>query len=673
MEASLRHNGGMVQPITERAADVFSHKRHRPRLRRKERIQFEADAAAQSWLRRQGITPAEPPVLRDLPRQSGLGIPKLRHAALPPRRAEENFDAGMAVSAFRVFRWVYGALHFFLGVLLDKMTGKDTEQRRAWRLRTTFEALGTTFIKFGQQLSMRLDLLPYAYTRELESMLDNVPAFPVEQAISAIETATGKPLAETFSAFDRIPIGSASIACVYHGVLRSGEEVAIKIRRPGIGPSLAADMRALEWLLNFSELFYMPPGFTANFIYELRSMLMEELNFVREARFGELYRRRMHKKLNKQFRFTTAPKVFFDYSSNNVLVTEYVKGIFVHEIITALETDNKEALAKLEELNIQPVILARRIQMIARYNNFENIFFHADLHPANILVQPGNKIVLIDFGSCGSFSRRELNSWRRWYDAQRADDVGGMAQAAMTIVEPLPPIDKDEFGIRLEAMFWSDLYAIKSKHSHWSERISARLWMGFLRLCREYHVPMRLNTLRMVRASMLGDTISARLDPDIDTYKEFRHYEKGAGHRSRKRIFKRLRELTGPTKWVRIETGIDSTLKFFFQLQRTVDSLRNIPIAALIGKAAHAMEVAIRIVMTAGVSSSAIALMILLKQFIDDRYRGSGVHPDTFLNILWRVVSDNGWWQLFMVFVIAISGRRIFVRLHEKSYDKRTN
>jgi ubiquinone biosynthesis protein len=651
--------------------DGFSRKR-RPRLRRKERIQLEADAATQSWLRRQGIAPSEPPVLRDLPRQNGLGIPKLRQAALPPRRAEENFDAGMTVSAFRVFRWVYGALHFFCGVLWDKMTGKDSEQRRAWRLRMTFEALGTTFIKFGQQLSMRLDLLPYAYTRELESMLDNVKAFPVEQAIAAIEVATGEPLDETFSAFDRDPIGSASVACVYHAVLRSGEEVAIKVRRPGIGPSLAADMRALAWLLNLSELFYMPPGFTANFIYELRTMLMEELNFVREARFGELYRRRMNKKLNKEFRFTTAPKIFFRYSSNDVLVTEYVKGIFVHEIITALETKNEAALAKLEELNIQPVILARRIQMVARYNNFENIFFHADIHPANMLIQPGNKIVLIDFGSCGSFSRRELTSWRRWYDAQSTDDVGGMAQAAMSIVEPLPPIDKDDFAIRLEALFWTDLYAIKSKHSHWSERISARLWMGFLKLCREYHIPMRLNTLRMVRASMLGDTISARLDPDIDTYKEFRHYEKGAGKRARKRICKRLRRLTGPTKWIRLETGVDSVLKLFFQVQRTVDSLRSIPIVALMGKAAHAAQVAIRVSMIGGGTSTAIALYILAQQFINSHWRG-GRHPDAFTTIWWRVVSDNGWWQLFLLVVIAIAGRRIFVRLHEKSYEKQTN
>ena len=531
-------------------------------------------------------------VFIDLPRSKGLGTSKLRAPAFPPRREEVTFKAGFFSTVGRLFLWLFGGLHFSLGVLWDRLRGIDCDATRAVRLRRTFEMLGTTFIKLGQQLSMRLDILPYAYTRELESMLDHVPPIDEADAIAIVERATGKNIHEVFSRFDSAPIGSASIACVYHGVLKSGEHVAVKVRRPGIGEKLIADMRALQWLMIVAEMALIPPDFTSNFIRELRMMLLEELDFVREARFGDLYRRATRK--HKQFHFVTAPKVFFKLSNSEVLVTEYVQGYWMHEIITALETDDEAAVARMREMNIDPIVLARRIQLIARFNNFENIFFHADIHPANLLVQPGNKIVLIDFGSCGSFSRKELNSWRRWFDAQSINDVSGMVQASLAIIEPLPPINKDEFALRLESVFWNDLYAIKSKQSEWSERISARVWLGFLKLSREFNVPMRLNMLRMIRASMLSDTIAARLDHDQDPYKEFRHYEKGAGKRAKKRIGKRLHRLLGPSKYIRIENGIEAGLKSLYQVQRTLDSIRNIRIVPLIGKAAQFFVLALR-------------------------------------------------------------------------------
>src|SRR6185369_10290242 len=111
------------------------------------------------------------------------------------------------------------------------------------------------------------------------------------------------------------------------------------------------------------------------FSFELSTMLMEELDFRREARFAELFRRRTRK--TRDLRFASAPKVYFDHSTNDVLVTEYVTGVWVTDVLTALEMDDDAALQELKAMNIDPVILARRIQLIARFNNFENIFFHA--------------------------------------------------------------------------------------------------------------------------------------------------------------------------------------------------------------------------------------------------------------------------------------------------------
>jgi ubiquinone biosynthesis protein len=108
-------------------------------------------------------------------------------------------------------------------------------------LRQTFANIGGTFIKFGQQMAIRVDLLPYAYCEELTKLLDRVEPFPSAQAITAVERVTGKPLAETFRTFDPAPIGSASVACVYQAILLNGDKVAVKVRRPHIGELFEAD------------------------------------------------------------------------------------------------------------------------------------------------------------------------------------------------------------------------------------------------------------------------------------------------------------------------------------------------------------------------------------------------------------------------------------------------
>jgi len=644
---------GEIPPSSESEPDEGS-KAWRARMRRRDRVQLAADSAVRRWHELTGTAPNAPPVIRPLPRPEGLGVVKAPDAALPPRRQEEVFKAGTLRTILRLFVWVRGGLHFIFGILADKLHGRDNIQRRAVRLRLAFEAMGTTFIKFGQQLSMRLDVLPYAYTRELESMLDRVEPMDEDAAIATVERVTKRSIDETFSAFDRKPIGSASVACVYQAVLRTGERVAVKVRRPGIGNRLAADMRALEWLLAVAEMFFVPPGFTSNFMHELRTMLFEELDFVREARFTDLFRKKMRK--TKQLGFATAPKVFFAHSSTEVLVTEFVQGIWMNELLTALESEDRDAIDKLREMNIEPLILARRIQLVARFNNFEHIFFHADIHPANLLVQPGNRIVLIDFGSCGSFSRKELNSWRRWFDAQSVNDVGGMVQAALGIIEPLPPIDKDEFALRLETMFWNDLYAIKDKHSDWSERISARLWLGFLKLSREFRVPMRLNTLRMIRASMLADTIAARLDNDQDPYEEFRHYERGAGRRARKRTAKRLRRLLGPGKWTRLENGIEAGLKFVYQVQKALDSLGTVSLVPLIGKAAEAS------ILLFGVLGRILVLLSIFATVY------SVMDPHLTLPQVLLKVFKNYLYHAFVLIIVLIAVRKLRARLRDREY-----
>ena len=216
------------------------------------------------------------------------------------------------------------------------MLGRASVPRSAVRFRETLERTGGSFIKIGQQLSLRADLLPYAYCAELSKLLDRTNPIPTSQAIDVIERSLGLPLSAIFESFDPNPIGSASLACVYQARLKTGEHVAVKVRRPGIGRLIAADLRALDWLLVVAEtMALIRPGMTTQFRRELGKMLIAELNFRTEARYNEMFRIRTQKDGDG----ITAPHVYFRYCTDEVLVNELVSGVWMWELMAAVDQE----------------------------------------------------------------------------------------------------------------------------------------------------------------------------------------------------------------------------------------------------------------------------------------------------------------------------------------------
>jgi ubiquinone biosynthesis protein len=270
-------------------------------------------------------------------------------------------------------------------------------------------------------------MLPVQYCQELANMLDNFLPFPTEEAIATIERNTGKKLDEIFSAFDPPPIGSASIACVFQAVLRdTGQKVAVKVRRPKIYELFEADFRVIELLTSAIETFtIVRPGFTENLRQEIRSTLSSELDFRREARLCELFERRSRKLKKKQF---TAPKIFFEHSSEEVLVQEFVSGIWLWEILAAVEQRDPVALERMRQLNIQPKEIARRLIFANNWGVFAHLAFHADPHPANIVIQANNKLVFVDFGACGYINSVRRVIYQRVYESFLNEGPYAMAQ-----------------------------------------------------------------------------------------------------------------------------------------------------------------------------------------------------------------------------------------------------
>ena len=406
-------------------------------------------------------------VLRPIPRRPSLFAmhPVSASAPLAP---PVTFDVGFFACLARLVVWLKVALQLGASMMRDRLAGTSTIERRARRMRESLEQVGGTFVKLGQQIAMRIDLLPWEYCVEFSKMLDRMAPFPVAQALAAVERAAGRPWPEVFATFDPDPVGAASVACVYQAQLKDGTKVAVKIRRPGIGRTFTADFRVLDWLFGLVEkLAIVRPGFTINLRKELRETLMEELDFRREAQFQHAFRRNARRRSRRSF--FTAPRVHFEISNDEVLVQEFVSGMWLWEVIAAVEQNDPEGNAMMRRLNIDPAIVARRILWVAFWSIDENLFFHADPHPANIVVGQDSTLTFVDFGSCGSFDDEQRWAAERIAACMQNDDAEGMARATLKMLEPLPPVDVSSLMKEAQTEYVRVLatFRTKAKHTEW--------------------------------------------------------------------------------------------------------------------------------------------------------------------------------------------------------------
>jgi len=266
---------------------------------------------------------------------------------------------------------------------------RPLSQPRAVRLRRALEALGPIFVKFGQVLSTRRDLLPADLADELAKLQDQVPPFPGELAIAEVERAFGKPIAQVFEKFDPTPAASASVAQVHVAVLPGGTEAAVKILRPGMEPVIAEDLALLNTAAGLVERFSadgrrLKPR---EVVAEFARHLSEELDLMREAAHASQLRRNF-----PDSPLLVVPEVYWDWCTTTVMTMQRMRGTPVSQV---------------EELRRQGVDiprLARTGVEIFFTQVFRHGFFHADMHPGNILVTPEGRYVALDFGIMGTLT-----------------------------------------------------------------------------------------------------------------------------------------------------------------------------------------------------------------------------------------------------------------------------
>ncbi len=544
------------------------------------RVRQAVQDALRHWRRRHADTTAAVVAVRDYPALESILKPierrerlldlDERSEAFLPSYAPLPHAASVGRSLRRLATWMTLIASIVLGNAADWLLRRDSVARRALRLRQGLERAGGTFVKFGQQAAMRIDLLPWAYCVELSKMLDKMVPFRSEQALAAIERSTGRPWRDIFAVFDPEPIGSASIACVYQAVLKDGTKVAVKVRRPDIVGVFLADLQVLDWMARLAEFVTVfRPGFTRNLRTELRETLLEELDFRREARFQDTYRRNARKSGRS---FFTAPRVFFDISGEEVLVQEFVSGLWLWEVIGAVEHNDERSLALLRERNIDPLVVARRILWACFWSMDEHVFFHADPHPANILVRDNNELTFIDFGSCGSFNNHQRIALEQMVLSLESQDAEGMALATLSLMEPLPPVDLPAMEKMSQKNFTSLLHTFNTpaEYTEYWERTSARQWVVLVQVARKFNLSLNLHMLRMIRATLLYDSIVLRLDHQLDRQQEYLEFMKDRAVLVKKRWRRRMRQNVGDTLFLRTEELSHSVNDVMLRAQATL-------------------------------------------------------------------------------------------------------
>jgi ubiquinone biosynthesis protein len=643
--------------ISEAVTEALSHRNGLPRkgnhkaTRRSAETQPNGEQRPRRESRNQPILP---PDIRK--RLQSYFLPQVAPSRM--RRGEWKTDHVQMVRRLIVYLWT--GLRWLIEVSWDKFRGIDSMERRAVRLRETIESLGGSTVKLGQQLAMRIDLLPYEFSVELSKMLDQMPPFPTEYAIQRIEQFLKRPVHEVFRDFDPVPIGSASVACAYGAWLENGEHVAIKVRRPKIGEVFVADCAALGLVLKALEfLTILRPGLSHNFLYDFRQMLLDELDFSKEVRYTELFRRRARKRI----KFVSAPKVYPELSCEDILVTQFMEGLWLRELLNAVEQKDEVALQLAAEKGVYPKLVAKRLLRAGQYGVYENLVFHADPHPSNVVIQRGSRVVFIDFGSCGVYTSRERNIWRQFSYYFQQEDVGRMVQSAIALLEPLPPIDIDELSKRLENLFWEHLNAFKSKHTQWWERTSARVWIKYMELAREYDAPLALNTLRMIRSTLMYETVAARLFPRANVITEHRAYLRTAGKASRRRLRKRFQRflVKGPhlNDYTTFERMMDMGNRAMYLAQRWLDT-PPFHFSLMVDKFVYAVSVMLRTWITFVFFTLGSGFLLLLWHLV----RRDAPVPD-----IWNAclqVLEWGPYQFLIGLNLFLAIRKIMMRLFDK-------
>jgi len=370
------------------------------------------------------------------------------------------------------------------------------------RLRRTLDDLGPTFVKFGQLLSTRSDLIPEGVLVELQKLQDTVAPIPLETARAVIEGELGMPAGKLFAEFDPVPLGSASIGQVYRARLHGGEVVAVKVQRPEAQARVEADlalMRDFAALLNvrFGDRIFID---VTELVAEFEGVIRRELDYEAEARNARRFG------VNFEGTPVKIPQIHTDLSTRRVLTMEYIEGTRFHHIQPLLLTP--------AERRRVATMGAEAIFKMA----FEDGFFHGDPHPGNLILTPEGELALLDFGMVGFMSRGDIQALSRLFIAVIQRD----AAAALRGLEGLGV----RYATEVRGELVQELREFLYRYSGLSvgEVTLGQALGELISLARRYRLSMPPVFPLLTKALVTAEGLSRSIDPTINVYEVARPY-----------------------------------------------------------------------------------------------------------------------------------------------------
>ncbi len=377
------------------------------------------------------------------------------------------------------------------------------------RLRLFFEELGGTFIKFGQMLALQPDILSLEYCNALFDLLDRCTPFSYAELERTFIEETGKTPSEIFDSFEMQPLATASIGQVHVGYLR-GRKVAIKVQRPSVDTDFAGDIRLMMATIQLIKRLHL------RFVYwmiepvsEFVGWTKEELDYRYEARYMEQLCRNSRDNLHER-----VPEVMREYTTRRILVTEFFEGDTVLAYLRALESNDELMIHRLKSSGFDAHQVARHIIDNFLGDAFQHGIFHADLHPANLMILPGNVVGYVDFGITGVISRYSRQNLVALTLAYTRGDLDGMCEAFFNVsaIDRESDVQKFRNGLKRMADGW---YEMRGKRRRLRKNFTL-VMVDMLRLSRATSVWPERDVIKYIRSSIAIDGLITRFAPGFD-------------------------------------------------------------------------------------------------------------------------------------------------------------
>ena len=393
------------------------------------------------------------------------------------------------------------------------------EKQAVW-LRESLIDLGPTFIKIGQALGTRADLLPLEYVKELAKLQDQVPAFPTAEAFSIVEAELGRSLHEAYAEIDAEPIAAASLGQVYRARLHTGQEVAVKVQRPNLHSTISFDVAILYRLVKLTNRFFPKANENADWegmLREFHATIFEEMDYVREGRNADRFRYNF-----RTWRAILVPKIHWSHTNTRVLTLDFIRGTKVVD------------LEGLRANRISPVKVNRMLIRTYLKQLLEDGFFHADPHPGNLLVMDSGHLAFFDFGMVGRISPKLQAQMIDAFFHVVGRDVKGLGQDIINLNFLKPGVDPETVRPVVESLFTHYLN-LKLGEVNFKE-----LTYDLAEVIYEYPFRLPSNFTYIMRALMTLEGIGVVTDPGFSFFETAKPFAKEFMLRREGRAFRKM-------------------------------------------------------------------------------------------------------------------------------------